>query len=65
MTNLLWDDITEKWVNIGGKRTKALAFKIKSPKIDRVGTGDLIEVYETGLYNCPVAAFNKWKDISH
>jgi hypothetical protein len=42
----------------------ALAFKIKSPKVDRVGTGDFVEVYETGLYNCPVKAFNKWREAS-
>ena len=63
LTTLLWSDVEKNSVNIGGKTTKALAFKIKSPMVDRVGTGDCIEIFETGLYNCPVAAFNKWKDI--
>ena len=63
-TTLLWTDVQAKSVNIEGKRVKAIAFRIKSPKVDRVGSGDSIEVYETGMYNCPVKAFEKWRHAS-
>ena len=33
-----------------------MAFIIKSPKADRVGAGDYVEVYATGEYNCLVKA---------
>ena len=58
-TTLLWEDVNIRTVIITQVEVKAIAFKIKSPKVDRIGTGDFIELYETGLYNCPVKAFQK------
>jgi site-specific recombinase XerC len=64
LSTLLWEDIEMKTVKIEEKVIEAIAFKIKSPKVDRLGDGDYLEVYETGLYNCPIAAFKKYRDIS-
>ena len=64
-STLLWEDVTMKSVQIEGKTVQAIAFRIKSPKVDRVGTGDFIEIYETGLYNCPVKALNRWRTNSN
>jgi site-specific recombinase XerC len=63
-TTLLWEDLGIKTVKIDGKKVTAMSFRIKSPKVDRVGTGDMLEVYETGLYNCPVKAFKKWREAN-
>ena len=63
-TTLLWEDVQERKVVIEGETVSALAFRIKSPKIDRVGTGDYIEIYWTGQFNCPVTAFQRWRRAS-
>ena len=63
-STLLWEDIKVSKVTLNGKAVTALGFRIKSPKVDRVGTGDYVEIYETGLYNCPVKAFLKWRGAS-
>lgn len=64
LTSLLWGDLRTREVKIDNSILTALSFRIKSPKIDRVGTGDFVELYETRLYNCPVKAFNKWRKAS-
>ena len=63
-TTLLWEDVKVNRVKLEGKTVTSLSFKIKSPKVDRVGTGDFVEIFETGLYNCPVKAFHKWRQVS-
>ncbi len=63
-TTLLWEDVKIGTVKIDRVEVKTIAFRIKSPKVDRVRTGDFIEVYETGLYNCPVKSFQKWREAS-
>ena len=63
-TTLMWEDVKEEKVCLDGTYITALSFRIKSPKIDRVGNGDFIEIYETKLFNCLITAFRKWKDNS-
>ena len=63
-TTLLWEDVREREVVVDGSTVTALAFKIKSPKVDKVGTGDYVEVYWTGGFNCPVTAFQRWRRAS-
>ena len=55
-TTLLWEDVKFSSSLNWGKLVKAMAFRIKSPKVDRVGAGDYVEVYATGEYNCLVKA---------
>ena len=64
LTTLLWEDVRERKVVVDGATVTALAFKIKSPKVDKVGTGDLVEVYWTGGFSCPVTAFQRWRRAS-
>ena len=63
-TTLLWGDVKFNKVKICGNSVEAMAIKIKSPKVDRVGAGDYVEVYATGEYNCPVKAMTKWREAN-
>ena len=37
---------------------------VKSPKIDRVGAGDTIEIFQTDNFMCPYKAFEKYRKVS-
>ena len=63
-TTLLWEDIKFRNVKLEGVMIEAVSFKVKSPKVDRIGAGDFIEVYATGEYNCPVKALGKWREAN-
>ena len=58
---LLWKDIKEGKVEIEGKFIYTLSIFLKSPKVDRIGAGQRVEVFETGNFMCPWKAFRKYK----
>ena len=66
LTTLLWEDVRERKVVVDGATVTAIAFKIKLPKVDKVGIRDNVEVYWTeGLkFNFPVTAFQRWRRAS-
>ena len=59
-TTLLWRDLKWGTVKVDGKNWKSLSIHVKSPKIDRVGAGDNIEVVQLNNFMCPVAAMEKY-----
>jgi site-specific recombinase XerC len=63
-TTLLWEDISFGEVELAGERIEAVSMHVKSPKVDRVGAGDKIQVFELGNFMCPVAAMRKWMERS-
>ena len=50
-------------VTLDKKEVGMISMHVKSPKIDRVGAGDNIEVIELGNFMCPIAAMAKYRDI--
>ena len=63
-TTLFWSDIKMGQTTIEGKNIKTLSIHVKSPKVERVGNGDNILVFEMGGFMCPIAAMRKYRDIS-
>ena len=57
---LLWKDIKLDTVKMEGKDVGVISVFIKSPKTDRIGAGQRIEVFETGNFMCPFKAFKKY-----
>ena len=63
-TCLFGKDIsTENWKQ-GTESVKMLKIWLKSPKELKFGKGIMVEVFETKNELCPVAAFEKWRNIS-
>ena len=60
-TTLLWKDISTGSLKLNDSTVKYVRVHVKSPKIDRIGTGDNIEVYEIGNYMCSIAALEKYR----
>ena len=58
---LLTQDVKIKVLNISGERVKTIQVKLKSPKTDRIGTGTIVDVYESKGPLCPIRAFEKWQ----
>ena len=48
-------------VKVNGKLLGVISIFIKSPKVDRIGAGHMVEVFETGNFMCPYKAFQKYK----
>ena len=63
-TTLVWGDIQTGSLNLGKESVKTIRVHVKSPKVDRVGAGDIIEVYEIGNFMCPVAALIRYREAS-
>ena len=58
---LLWGDIQLDTIAPGGKNTGVMNIFLKSPKSDRIGAGQRVDVFESGNFMCPFKAFNKYK----
>ena len=62
---MLWKDIQKETFNVDGKELSILSFFLKSPKTDRIGNGDRVEIFEVpGSFMCPIKAFSKWEKFS-
>ena len=61
---LQWKNVKFSKVKADGRMICSVSVHIKSPKIDRVGAGDNIEVVELNNFMCPVTAMQKYRDIS-
>ena len=65
-TTLQWSDVKFGRVKVESNMLESISVHIKSPKIDKVGAGDNIEVVELGSssFMCPIAAMKKYRDVS-
>ena len=63
-TTLLWRDITTGNITIKGENLDSISVHVKSPKIDRIGAGDDIEVFQLGNFMCPTAAMDKYRECN-
>ena len=63
-TCLFGKDVSvENWLQ-GSENTKLLKIWLKSPKELKFGKGIMVEVFKTKNELCPVAAYEKWRNIS-
>ena len=62
---LLCKDIKIDNMQIEGKTTHVISVFVKSPKVDRIGAGQRIEVFETGSFMCPYKALMKYMTINN
>ena len=64
-STLLWKDVQKSTVTVDNRDTKVLSFYLKSPKTDRIGNGDRLEIFEVpDSFMCPIRAFEKWEKFS-
>ena len=63
-TTLLWNDVKLEKVRVDGKEIQSISILVKSPKVDRVGTGDNIQIFQLDNFMCPIAAFDMYKRFS-
>ena len=61
---LLGADIKVDMMTDQGKNVKLLRVHLKNPKEQKLAKGVSIELFETGNFLCPVAAFLKWRKVS-
>ena len=60
-TTLLWKDISLHEVTFEGKKVEVLSVFLKSPKVDRIGAGQKVEVFETKSFMCAIKSFKKYE----
>ena len=58
---LLWKDVKVDTVQMDGREVGVISIFLKSPKTDRIGAGQRVEVFETGNFMCPYRAFKKYE----
>jgi hypothetical protein len=65
-TTLLWKDLKLSRVRVDGEMVESMSVHVKSPRIDKVGAGDTIEVMElgSGSFMCPIAAMKRFREVS-
>lgn len=63
-TTLKWEDIRTDKITVGRGKLDTISVHVKSPKIDRVGNGDNIEVFQLNNFMCPTAALDKYRECS-
>ena len=64
-TTLTWGDLKLGSLKLKKEKIKSLAVHVKSPKVDRIGAGDNIEVFQLDNFMCPIAAMEKYKEVSN
>ena len=57
---LLWRDIKVETIKLNGKAVGVISVFLKSPKVDRIGAGQRVEIFETGTFMCPYKAMLKY-----
>ena len=65
-TTLQWKNVRFGRVKVDTGMVESISVHVKSPKVDKVGAGDDIEVVELGRgsFMCPIAAMEKYREIS-
>jgi hypothetical protein len=63
-TTLLWRDLNFGTLEVKGRTLKTLSVHVKSPKIDRVGNGDNIMVFQLDGFICLIAALDRYRNMS-
>ena len=61
-TTLLWKDVKFEEIAYKGDMVKMIQVHVKSPKVDRVGAGDMIQVFQLGNFMCPFEAMKKYRE---
>ena len=61
-TTLLWKDLSVGELKVGRTLVKTVGVHVKSPKVDRVGAGDNIEVFQLDNFMCPTTALAKYRE---
>ena len=61
-TTLLWKDVAFSEILVKEEHVKTIEVHIKSPKVDRVGAGDMIQVFQLGNFMCPLEAMNRYRE---
>ena len=62
VSTLLWKDVKIDYVQIEGKNRGVISIFLKSPKTDRIGAGQRVEVFETENFMCPFKALKKYRE---
>jgi hypothetical protein len=62
--DLLRQDVKIETATYGGKTTRFLTVRLKSPKEQRDGKTVVVDVFESGGDICPVRAYRKWEKLS-
>ena len=63
-TTLLWGNIKMGKLQLKGKYWGTISVFVKSPKVDRVGAGDDIEIFQLDNFMCPTAAMAKYRETN-
>ena len=63
-TTLLWGNIKTGNLRLKEKCWDTISVFVKSPKVDRVGAGDDIEVFQLDNFMCPTAALARNREIN-
>ena len=58
-TTLLWRDIKMSETKIEGRMVKTISVHVKSPKVERIGNGDNIMVFELGGIHVPSGCYGE------
>ena len=64
-TTLLGKDVRVLKVNVEGTMEEVLVIHLKNPKEDKLKVGVNVELFATGTFTCPVAAWLKWQKASN
>ena len=63
-TTLLGRDVRLVKTNLDGTPEELLVVHLKSPKEDHLGQGVKVELFSTGTFSCPVAAWKAWRGLT-
>lgn len=63
-TTLLWRDITFSEIKLAGETIQSVGVHVKSPKVDTIGAGDCIQVFQLNNFMCPAKAMEKYREES-
>jgi hypothetical protein len=63
-TTLLWGDVKLGRMRVSGRELEYLSVHVKSPKVEKIGAGDKIQVFQLDNFMCPIAAFKRYREVS-
>ena len=63
-TTLLGCDVNLHQVEVDGVKEEILTVYLKNPKEEKLCRGVTVELFSTGTFSCPVAAWKKWRGVS-
>lgn len=60
-TTLLWRDINFGKLKLDQEELRTISVHVKSPKVDKIGAGDNIQVFQLSNFMCPIKAMDSYK----